>query len=809
MQQTAPLAGIRVLEVGGGFALAYAGKLLADFGAEVVKAEPSGGDALRRAPPLVGGDSALFAWLATNRRSVTADSATAEGRGRLAEWLRGCDVLLDGRGPAARVAAPIPGADDPGLIACDLSWFGETGPYAGFAGTDAVARALAGVFFCTGPVEGPPQVLGGFPGETLAGLAAGIATLAALLSRDAKTGEGGGRRLEANVLETNLAVSEYYVTQAALTPGLVKRHGRDRFFPTWPMGVYPCAEGTYLGVTVVTPAQWRGFCDMLGLPALGADPDLVVGPNRIARLPEIEAAFAPRLLTRRAEAWHAECLERRLPCVAVPDMATLLRTAQHRGRGAFAPVTLGDVRFEAPVLPHRLPRTPPAAGGVSPRLGADDGADPPAPRARPPRRATTASLAGVTILDLSMGWAGPLCTRLLGDLGATILKVEAIQYPDWWRGLDPRPTFFAEKQYETNTRYNALNRNKTGITLDLTRPEGAALLKRLVAQCDAVVENYAREVLPKLGLDYAALSAVKPDLVMVSMPAFGAAGPWRDARAYGSTLEHASGLPSVAGADGTPPMTSHLAYGDPVGGYNAAMAALLALLHRQRSGEGQHVDLAQVECIMQFTAPWLIAQSLNESATGAPLPRLGNRHPVHVPQGCFPCAAPDTWLVVSVTDDAAWEALCGVIGRGELAGMSAEERRAAQDSLEAAITDWTRGQDADAAMAALQAAGVAAGVCRNPVQLTADPHLLARSTFQPTERAFVGRHLQLSAPFRESGGASLPVRKPAPTLGEDNAAVLGGRLGLDATALARLAEAGIIGTEAVPVLARKSRASGG
>jgi crotonobetainyl-CoA:carnitine CoA-transferase CaiB-like acyl-CoA transferase len=790
MTQQAALAGIRVLEIGTGFALAYCGKLFADFGAEVVKAEPPGGDPLRQAPPLLGGESALFAWLTTNRRSITAAD--------LGPWLAGADVLLDGRAPGAR--SPIPGEADPGLIRCDLSWFGETGPYAGFAGTDAVARALAGVFFCTGPVEGPPMVLDGFPGETLTGLAAGIATLAALLAR-----QDGGRRLETNQLETNLAVSEYYVTQALLTPGLVRRHGRDRFFPTWPMGVYPCAEGSWLGVTVVTPAQWRGFCDMLGLPALGADPELVVGPNRIARLPEIEAAFAPRLLTRPAAAWHAECLERRLPCVAIPDMAGLLRTEQHRGRGAFAPVTLGDTGFEAPVLPLRLPRSPPAAGGVPPRLGADDGAAPPPPRRRAQQRATRPPLAGVTILDLSMGWAGPLCTRMLGDLGATILKVEAIQYPDWWRGLDPRPAFFAEKQYETNPRYNALNRNKAGITLDLSNPEGAALLKRLVAGADAVVENYAREVLPKLGLGYAALSAARPDLVMVSMPAFGAEGPWRDARAYGSTLEHASGLPSVAGEDGTPPVTSHLAFGDPVGGYNAAAATLLALLHRQRTGEGQHVDLAQVECIMQFTAPWLIAQA----ATGAPLPRLGNRHPVHVPQGCFPCAGEDRWIVVAVTDDAAWRGACRVIGAEALAGLDAVARRARQAELEALIAAWTRGQDADAAMAMLQAAGVAAGVCRNPIQLMADAQLVARGVFQPIERAFVGRHLQLSAPFREAGAGPLPVRRPAPTLGEDNAAVLGDRLGLTAAELARLAAAGVIGTEAVPIAGRRSRASTG
>jgi crotonobetainyl-CoA:carnitine CoA-transferase CaiB-like acyl-CoA transferase len=795
-----------VLEVGTGFALAYAGKLFADFGAEVVKAEPPGGDPLRRAAaPLVetgrGAESALFAWLCTNRRAVVADPATAAGRARLAALLPGCDVLLDGRTPAERAAAPL-GHDDPGLVACDLSWFGETGPYAGFAGTDAVARALAGVFFCTGPAEGPPDLLGGFPGETLGGIAAFAAAAAALLAR-----AEGGRRMEANVLEANLAVSEYHITQAAMTPGSVRREGRDRFFPTWPMGVYPCREG-FLGVTVVTPAQWRGFCEMLGLPALGADPELVLGPLRMARAAELEAAFAPRLLARTAREWFAEGLARRLPIAVVPGMAALLATETHRARGAFSPVRIGGARFEGPTLPQRLSRTPPLPGGPAPFAGEHDALPPPVPRRRPARRAEGAPLAHVAVLDLSMGWAGPLCTRLLGDLGATVLKVEACGYPDWWRGVDPRPAFFAERQYETNARYNALNRNKAGITLDLASAEGAALLRRLARRCDLVVENYAREVLPKLGLDYPALARERPDLVMVSMPAFGAEGPWRDARAYGSTLEHASGLPSVAGEEGWPPVTSHLAYGDPVGGYSAAAGALVALLHRQATGEGQHLDLSQVECMVQLTAPWLVAQS----ATGAPGPRLGSRHPAHVPQGCFPCAGEDTWLVVSVVDDGAWRGLCRAIGRGDLAAdpalATAAGRRAREAELEAGIAAWTRTRDADAAMAALQAAGVAAGVCRHPAVLPQDAQLAARGVFQPTRRAYVGEHLQLSAPFREAGAAApLPVRRPAPTLGEDNAAVLGGLLGLTPEELARLAEAGVIGTEAVPVSARRTRAS--
>ncbi len=787
-----PLAGLRVLELGSGMALAYCGKMFADFGAEVWKAEAPGGDPLRRVAPLAGSEGAVFAWANTNKRGVTASAE------RVAALLPGCDLLLDGRSPAERAAQPL-GLDQPGLVSMAVSAFGESGPYRDFRFTDATLRGLASVFHCTGPEAGPPALHGGDAGEIVGAIAAFIGAAAGLLGRGK-----GGRRLECSLLEANLAVAEYHIAQAALTPGKVKRHGVNRHFPTSPQGVFPCAEG-WLGVTIVTPAQWRGFCDMVGLPALGADPDLVVGPNRMARAEELEAQFVPRLLTRSAQSWFEEALQRRLPFVVVPDMAGLLATPVHRARGAFGTVEIGKARFEGPALPQYLTRTPPLRQGRAPLAGEHNTLPLPATRAGTGQAATGLPLEGLTVLDLSMGWAGPICTRMLGDLGARILKVEACAYPDWWRGVDPRPTFFAEKQYETNTRFNALNRNKQGITLDLTRPEGVALLKRLVRLSDAVVENYAAEVLPKLGLDYPVLQAERPDLVMVSMAAFGSSGAWKDARAYGSTLEHASGLPSVSGQADWPPMTNHLAYGDPVGGHNAAAALLVALLHRQATGEGQHIDLSQVECMFPLVAPFIVAQSV----AGAPGGRLGNRHPTMVPHGIFPSGATDSWVVVAVEDDAAWGRLCALMGRADLAGLALPARRAREAELEALLGAWTRARSDDAAMLALQAAGVAAGVCRHPELLQADVQLRQRQAFLPCHRAFVGDHVQLASAFRPEGAAPLPVRAPAPTLGEHNATVLGELLGLEPAELARLAAEGIIGTEAVPVGQRKSRASAG
>lgn len=768
------LAGIRVLEAGRGAALAYAGKLFADFGAEVWKL-PDGEDPLRAAWPLRDGASLTEAWLNANKRL---------GSGTVAAQAPGFHVLLDGREAAPEAALP------PHLVHLRLSWFGEHGPYARFAATDVTARALAGVFACTGPKDGPPQMLGGMAGEALGGIAGFIAAAAALWG-------GGGRRLEASVHEANVSIAEYQAAQAVTNPEVEQRLGINRFAPTCPLGVYPCKEG-WLGVTIVTPAQWRAFCEMVGLEELGRDPALVIGLERLPQADRLDALFGERLKARTAAEWFEEALARRLPFAVVPEMATLLATPTHRRRGAFQRIRHPGGDFEGPALPQRLTGTPPRGEGRAP------GAAGPIPAAPALAGAAAAPgslpLAGMRVVDLSMGWAGPLCTRTLGDLGAEVIKVEAIQYPDWWRGVDPRPAFFSEKRYEKDVRFAFQNRNKRGITLDLSRPEGAALLQRLVATADAVVENYAREVLPKLGLDYPVLRRSRPDLVMLSMPAFGGEGPWRDARAYGSTLEHASGLPTVSGPADAPPMTNQLAYGDPVGGLNAAAALLAALLHRRRTGEGQHVDLAQVECMFPLVAPWIIAQS----ALGSPGPRLGNRHPAHVPHGAFRCAG-EGWLAVAVTDDGAWARLAALLGRPDLAGLDVAARRAREEELEALLTAWTAGQEADAAMAAMQAHGVAAGVVRWPTGLRQDPHLRARGFWQDAERPFLGAHQLPSAPIRTLGGGPLPVRRAAPTLGQENHAVLRDILGLSAGEIARLEAEGIIGAAAIPAAARKPR----
>ncbi|CAG2131603.1 CaiB/BaiF CoA transferase family protein [Cupriavidus numazuensis] len=809
------LRGLRVLEIGTGPALAYAGKLCADFGAEVIKVESPAGDAWRQMPPMVdvpgtAPESALFAWLNTNKRSVTADARNAVDIAWIAQLARTCDVVLDARalteGPGV-VASPVwsgaVSAQPPHEpIEVALTWFGESGPYSEYAGSESVCRGLAGAIHGSGPVEGPPHM----PHDVQTAIAVGLQVFSAAVAALIGSGQGS-RRYVLSALESVFGVVEM---EAGMVPD--KRHplrrlGVNRFCGTHPAGIFETAEG-WIGIFTHTLPQWKALCEAIGRPELGNDPRFANGQERMARADEIDDLLIPALRTRTAQEWFDILCDKKHPAVIVPTMEELLRQDVHRQRNAFVPVDIGGVGFEGPIVPLRLDAAGPLLGGPAPARGAHDAFYRAAGLDHHPRRQLrrTASpqlpLHGIRVVDLTMGWAGPLASRTLADFGAEIIKVESTGYPDWWRGANFTEEFYRERLYEKNSNFHLMNRNKLGITLDLTQPEGKQLLLDLVAHADAVIENYSAEVLPKLGLDYEALRAVNERLVMVSMPAFGLGNAWSNTRAYGGTLEQASGLPLHTGhPDGPPAMTSY-AYGDPVGGFNAGAAMLLAVFAQQATGKGRHLNLSQVEAMLPMAAPFIIEQSVS----GAVAPRQGNGHPVNVPHGCFRCAGDDAWIVLTVPD-AHWPALCRAIGRQDLAADAqlahAVGRRTQQDRIDAAIAAWSAGRDPEAAMRSLQQAGIAAGVVRPMSQVLQDKHLNARGFWRRVERAHSGPYTASTAWCR-TGIEPMPIRHASPTLGEHTDEVLTRVLGLTAERIAELERMGITGKTAKPKASGKT-----
>ncbi|MCK1682822.1 CoA transferase [Bradyrhizobium sp. 147] len=795
------LSHLRVVEIGSSAATSYCARLFADFGADVQKVEPPAGDPLRSSAPLTpGGQSPWFAFLNLNKSSVIVDAKDPEAVTRFTSLVHDCDVLIDGRDVASADCVPIDIAAicqrRPKLIYLGASWFAHDGPYSGFVATDSTVRALAGLIKLAGPAEGPPVHAPDFQTGILSGLWGFIAAISSVL---AIMQGGAGRTWSLSIFESALTASEYLMSESVAHSDVIRRMGVNRFWPGFPLGIYETKDG-WLGVTTVTPAQWWAFCDMLGLSQLRDDPSLAFGKDRLLDAERIERQFMPRLRDRTAREWFVEGMKRKIPLVPVPTIFDLLNNIEKRERGAIVPVRFGKEDGLTAGSMQRLTLTPPIRGGSVPDPGEQRCV------ARKRMRLTDAGsntamsiktgmqpLCGTRVIDFSMGWAGPLCTRTLADLGAEVIKIEAVQYPDWWRGVDRSPAYVQSQMYEKTLRFCIMNRNKCGITIDLTRSRGCALAKGLVAKADIVVDNYSVGVLPRFGLGYDVLKSLNPRLVMVSMSAFGTNSINRECRAYGSTLEQGSGYPGVVGGPDGPPVMSHTAFGDPVGGLNGCAAVLIAMVHARSTGQGQFIDLAQVECMIPFAAPWITLQSIG----GAAPKRYGNRHPQFVPHGCFRCAGEDNWIVIAVTDPDMWRRLASIIGRPDWAAdaslNSAEARRCVENEIETVIAAWTLSRDADEVMSELQAVKVAAGVARFPIDLLNDRQLKSRDFLQQIERAFIGVHSQPSMPIREDA-RPFAIRTPAPTLGQHNREVLSRILGLSDADIDQLQKENIIGT---------------
>lgn len=808
------LRGIRVLEVGEGPALAYAGKLFADFGAEVIKIESADGDPWRHMPPLIQPEenaqpeSALFAWMNTNKRSVIANVCDDQDRVWLGELARSCDVILDSRAMKEGVEVldrPIwlecvedhsVDGDIHQPIAVDLTWFGEDGPYRDYTGSESVCRAMAGATHGSGPVVGPPQM----PHDVQAGIQVGLATFSVALSGWFGR-EQGSRRYVISFFETIFSLVE-------MEAGMVqdKRHaprlGVNRFGTTHPASIYQTQDG-WIGIFTNTLAQWDGLCIAIGRPELGHDPRFSNGPDRMKHADLIDEILISVFPTKSTQEWFELLTEQKQPAVFVPTMEQLLKQAVHRERKAFVPVKLGQIEFEAPVLSQRLEEAGPLLGGKAPRLGADTAFYHDAGLLRASQKkmrlapADKLPLTGLRILDLSMGWAGPFASRKLADLGAEVIKIESPSYPDWWRGANYTEQFYRERLYEKNNNYNLLNRNKQCVTLDLTKPEGKQLFLDLVKHADAVIENYSAEVLPKLKLDYPVLSRVNPRILMLSMPAYGLGNAWSNTRAYGGTLEQASGLPLYFGhPDGPPAMTSY-AYGDPNGGLNATAAMLLGLLVQRETGQGRLINMSQIEGMLALTAPFLIEQSVS----GRVSERQSNLHPMRAPHGCYPCAGQDSWLMLSIASNAQWKSLCDAMQRKDWIEASrfadVKGRLSARKELDEGIALWTSQHPVDALVDILQSKGVPAGCVQTMHQVMADPHLLARGFWQTVPRDFVGTYITSSTYFRQNG-QPMPIRRVAPTLGQHTNQVLQDILNMTVDQLTALEAQGVTGTEAKP-----------
>jgi crotonobetainyl-CoA:carnitine CoA-transferase CaiB-like acyl-CoA transferase len=422
-------------------------------------------------------------------------------------------------------------------------------------------------------------------------------------------------------------------------------------------------------------------------------------------------------------------------------------------------------------------------------------------------------LHGVRVLDMTQVRAGPKAGKWLADGGAEVIKVESRQRTDGRgfgrRGSDrgqavpAKAVPEAEQRARNREGFEQLHRNKLGLSIDLSKPEGVPLLKRLIALSDVVMDNFSFGVMERLGLGYQELCRVRPDIIMISMPGFGNSGPYRDHVAFGWAQEHMSGITAMTGYAGGPPLKSGTIVADPLNGVHAVAAVLGSLVYRARTGKGQFIDLSHLESLICLVGDAVLDYTIN----GRVRERMGNRHPVYAPQGVYRCKGDDEWIGLTVTSDAEWRALCGVIGRLDLAGdprfASNLGRRRDQDSLDPIIEEWTRRHEGYRAMELLQAAGVAAGAVLDQDEALTNPQARSRGFLKVLAHPDGVHHPYIGTPAKFSRTPA-GVRTPGPLQGEHNGYLLGELLGMPVEELGRLEASGVTATLSTD-LSRKNR----
>ena len=388
--------------------------------------------------------------------------------------------------------------------------------------------------------------------------------------------------------------------------------------------------------------------------------------------------------------------------------------------------------------------------------------------------------------DFSWVWAGPYCTMHLAHLGAEVIKIESQTRLDLTRRL---PLYPADMKPSVNrcALFNQWNQGKKSLLLNFTKPEGLAIAKELIRKSDVVVENFATGVMDHLGLGYEELKKIKPDIIMASISGYGHTGPQRHYMAYGPAVAPLTGLSSLTGYAEGPPQEVGISYGDPNAGINAAVAICAALAARQRTGQGQYIDVSLLEAMAALVPEGWMDYVMN----GTQPPRRGNRDPWMSPHNCFRCAGEDEWVSIACGTDEEWQALCHVLGQPQLATDSrfrtARDRKANEDDLERLLTAWTEQRDKWEVTRVLQAAGVAAFPSMNSKDLAEDPHLNERGFFVRLPHAEVGVRTHTGIPWllRHSPNG---VRAPAPLLGQDTDQVMRAVLGYSDQEIVRLKE---------------------
>ena len=781
---------IRVLELGTGIAAAYAARLLADQGADVVKVEPPDGDPARRLGPFAGEPdqerSGLFLAVNLNKRSVCLDPDTEAGKRDVARLIGWADIVVHSlRRDQAQALGLGPETDPeavrqrrPDLIVLAMTPFGLTGPYADFAASEltlAHGGGWAGLCPMAHPEASyPPLKMHGHHCSLMAGVAGAMTALAAFRDRERC---GVGETIDFSVLAYVASALEFGIHVYTYHGFVIKRTVPRSLVP-W--RIFDTTDGAIF-LACIEQDQWTRLVEFMGNPEW-ATLDVFATPAGRNQNQDVVHAFIAEFIAgwNTFELYHAAQKQR--ICFAPVMTFEQLATDTHLGHRRFFTTLEGEpTRYIAPAM--LIDDARPGYRRAAPRLGEHNRevlahATPPTPSAA--TAAPQLPLAGIRVLDLTWVWAGPFGSMNLAHLGADVIRVESSVRPDLYRRGPAAPPDI-EPTLNTNGMFNQWNQGKRSVAVDLRHPRGIEIVKRLVAEVDIVFQNFATGVLERLGLGYDVLKAIDPRVILASVSGYGQSGPYRAYMGYGPATGPLSGLASASGFPGGGPEETGVAMPDPTAGITAAYAVTAALLRRDETGVGEHLDVT----LWEATAALNLDGWMEFALRGSQAERIGNRDPRMAPHGCFPAAGDDEWVTIACTDED-FVALAELVpGLDDERFATVESRKRHEDALEDLVGRWTRLHDRWFVTGLLQARGIAAFpsfTCKDVIE---DPHLNARGFVERLAHPEVGARAHTGIPWRLSVRPN-GVRTPAPQLGGHTDEVLGEVLGLDDAEIADL-----------------------
>jgi crotonobetainyl-CoA:carnitine CoA-transferase CaiB-like acyl-CoA transferase len=781
------LAGIRVIELGTRTSCAWCARQFAGYGAEVLT--PVVDHPLTREPPFDEAGNSVHAryFLGGRKHISTPDLQAALKKAHVAvvddSTLQHLDYQI------SRLHRLNPQM----LIVC-LSAYGRAGSLKDKPGDDLSVAARSGWASVNGLQGKPPLKGSGFQTSMQAGTFSFGVTLAALIDQ-LVTSEG-------QVID----IAEFDVLASTFSPAPLRYQYSGFIWPRREVvdvneGPVPVQDG-YFALTISRPAFWIKAMRLLGLPDLADDPEL--------QQPGLRGKFKDRFVDRVGEAmrgWKRMDLfnalgEQRVIAGPVLRMNELAENPQLEAREFLQPV--GGERYDETRFPGGYACMSVSAwqraDGAAARVSVADFNTSRQIALTPVRSATGVAgkgpLAGVRGLVLTQAWAGTYATQLLGLLGADIIQLEVRDRLDSWRGTYQNPIprrleerASAEHSWNVSPLYNSVNLNKRCITLDLSEPAGVDLFKRLVAEADFVAENFSPRVMGNLGLDYTTLTGIRPDLIMASLSAYGAVGPWAHVPGIGGTIEPSSGMSALLGYPGDHPQNSGQMYPDPVAGLCGFAALTLALLHRDRNGEGQYIDLSMQEANFTFIGyDWL-----NYAITGTVPGPQGNRHSRLAPHGIFPCAGTDQWIALSIADDNQFALLATILRFDPGLWPDMAARKADEERLEQTIAGACSGFDKHELSERLLAVGICAAPVCNAAELLDQASLRDRESLVEVDHPEAGPAWQMGLPARLSktpGG----VTRPAPLQGQHSFEVFKALADMSVAEFESLEQQGLTGT---------------